>query len=108
MVLAYPHRQEACRRAACFNFVGETIGFRNPLNGDTFLAQITSIHRYEGEDPLTAYLENETLARALPVDDVRTLEDGRRVYLAFWSVEQIRATGMLGIQVKPLPESTKQ
>ena len=54
----------------------------------------------DGDDPLTAYLLTETLARALP--GVATLEEARKIYLDFWSMEQINTVGMLALEVRPL------
>lgn len=49
-------------------------------------------------DPLTAYLQGEGLSRALP--GVKTLEEGRKVYLQWSTEEEIATMGMMGIQVK--------
>lgn len=49
-------------------------------------------------DPLTAYLKEEGLDRALP--GVKTIEEGRKVYLQWSSEDEIRKMGMMGIQLR--------
>ncbi len=48
------------------------------------------------EDPLTAYLEGETLERALP--GVSSMEEGRKIYLQWSTRKEIKEYGMMGIQ----------
>jgi ASC-1-like (ASCH) protein len=49
-------------------------------------------------DPLTAYLENETLERTLP--GVSSIEEGRKIYLQWSSEDEIKEMGMMGIEVR--------
>jgi ASC-1-like (ASCH) protein len=67
---------------------------------DAFDVVVTKVNRYLPNigDPLTAYLENETLERALP--GVTSLEVGRQIYLQWSSEEEISKLGMMGINVK--------
>jgi ASC-1-like (ASCH) protein len=60
----------------------------------------SSSSTFSSSDPLTTYLLTETLARTLP--GVATLEEGRQVYLRFWSAEAINKVGMLALHVRPM------
>ncbi len=76
--------------------VGDIVSWTN--KGDEVKTQIERVTVYNGEDPLEAYIVNEGLRNTLP--NKKTLEDGKAVYLAFWSEELIKETGMVAIQIK--------
>jgi ASC-1-like (ASCH) protein/shikimate kinase len=69
-------------------------------DGHVFTARVTGIHLYLPclGDPLGRYLEEETLARALP--NVQSLDEGRAVYLQWSSQTDIDRLGMMGIQLQ--------
>lgn len=83
--------------------VGDTIEIRN--GASSFSATVTGIVTYRsaaataaaGLACLRSYLENETLARALP--GVQTLDEGIKTYLQWSTAEEIGQYGMLGIQL---------
>lgn len=84
---------------------GDHIIFKNPASnneGDnTFTALVTKVNRYAGAaDPLGTYLETETLVATLP--GITTMEEGRKVYLQFYTEEQLSKSGMLAIHIKPI------
>ena len=65
-----------------------------------FKASVVAVRRYL--DP-TAFLAAE-LALALP--GVRTVEEGREVYLQWWSEEDVAAHGVLAIEVEAWTAAT--
>jgi ASC-1-like (ASCH) protein len=78
---------------------GDIITMTSP-GKDSFRVEIVHINFYlpSTGDPLTFYLENETLIRALPnVDDI---DEGRQVYLQWSTEEEIKSMGMMGIVVR--------
>jgi ASC-1-like (ASCH) protein len=82
---------------------GDTIAIRSGTS--QFCATVTGVAEYRstaatavaGLACLRAFLEAETLARALP--GVRTIDDGIKTYLQWFTAEDIGRYGMLGIQV---------
>jgi ASC-1-like (ASCH) protein len=81
--------------------IGDVVIFRDPENKEkTFKADVTGVNIYVGPDALDQYLKVETLERALP--GIKTLEEGRAIYLKWSKVKEIEKYGMLGIQVVPL------
>lgn len=83
--------------------IGDLIIFRDPDDHKkTFEAKVTGINKYlksvdSQDDPLDQYLKGETLEKALP--GVKTLEEGRKVYLQWSTQAEIDKYGMLGIHV---------
>jgi len=80
---------------------GDIVIFRDPDDHlKTFKAEVTGINKYTGKDALDQYLISETLERALP--GVSSVEEGRKIYLQWSTLEQIEKYGMLGIQIRPI------
>ena len=79
--------------------IGDVIIMTCP-DRDQFNVEVTKINFYlpSTGDPLTAYLNGETLERALP--GVTSMEEGRRIYLQWSTDEEIKKMGMMGIQVR--------
>jgi len=69
-------------------------------DGMAFETQVMGVTKYLPSigDPLTAYLETETLNRDLP--GVQSLEEGRKIYLQWSTQEEIKTLGMIGIQLR--------
>ena len=69
-----------------------------------FYVKVTGITLYAPPGALRKYLEGETLARALP--GVSSIEEGMKVYLAWSTMEEIEAVGMMGIQLEVIRGET--
>lgn len=70
-------------------------------NGDeSFKTRVKSVTMYLPSigEPLTAYLEGETLERTLP--NVNSIEDGRNIYLQWSTEDEINEMGMMSIEVE--------
>jgi ASC-1-like (ASCH) protein len=70
---------------------------------ESFQAEVVKINAYKGNptiDPLSDYLTTEGLIATLP--GISSIEEGRQVYLKFYSHESIVELGMLAIHVKVL------
>lgn len=78
---------------------GDIISMTCPSK-DSFDVKVKNVNLYLPScgDPLTSYLENETLERALP--GVTTIREGRNVYLKFYTEEDCQRLGMMGICVE--------
>ncbi len=74
---------------------GDFINFSNGT--ESFKALVTEIRQYES---LEAYLEDVTLAKALP--GVNTLQEGLDIYYQWSTEEKIKQYGFLGIFIKPV------
>ena len=89
---------EGRRASSLYNSIkeGDIVIFKN--EGEFFSAKVVKINKYVGKDPLTEYLQSESLSKTLP--GIETLEEGRNVYLKFYTREQIASTGMLALHVQ--------
>lgn len=65
---------------------------------ESFTVLVTGITKYISEDPLHDYLVGETLDRCLP--GIKTIDEGKKIYLQWSTKEEIIKCGMMGIQVK--------
>ncbi len=74
---------------------GDYINFSN--GQESFLASVTEIRDYE---TLEEYLEDVTLAKALP--GVKTMQEALDIYYEWSPEEKIRQYGFLGIFVEPI------
>ena len=65
-----------------------------------FDVKVVSVNMYlpSSGDPLTQYLLGETLERTLP--GVTCLDEGKRIYLQWSSLEEINKLGMMGITIE--------
>lgn len=75
--------------------VGDYINFSN--GKESFLAAVTEIRDY---DTLEEYLEDVTLAKALP--GVKTMQEALDIYYEWSPEEKIKQYGFLGIFVEPI------
>ncbi len=83
---------------------GDLLKICKSLGSDCIEVVITQINYYppllDGEDPLTRYLSSEGLEATLP--GVKTLEEGRQVYLQWWSLDEINTYGVMAIHLSLL------
>lgn len=73
----------------------DKIEFDNGIGTDKFTCKIVSINRY---DTFREYLLSETLERCLP--GVTDIEEGILIYYKFFTVEDEKKYGVVGISVE--------
>lgn len=81
---------------------GDFLTITSPGLSD-FTTLVTRINMYPPSiypDPLTAYLETETLDRTLP--GVNSIKEGKKIYLQWSTKDEIMKYGMMGIHVSVL------
>jgi ASC-1-like (ASCH) protein/cytidylate kinase len=76
---------------------GDLVTLRNGTHYVIFTVELVNYYLPSCGDPLGEYLLHETLDRTLP--GVPTIEEGRAVYLQWWTREEIQKHGMMGIRL---------
>eukprot|EP00386_Alphamonas_edax_P011330 GDKI01035957.1.p1 GENE.GDKI01035957.1~~GDKI01035957.1.p1 ORF type:complete len:124 (-),score=19.53 GDKI01035957.1:46-417(-) len=75
---------------------GDRIDFWHETSGE-FSVEVVSKQKYSS---FYTMLEGETLGKTLPVEHIRTLEEGVNVYYGFYKQEDEQRMGVVAVRVK--------